>query len=541
MGVGSGRPKKASGEYFGEYKARLEKKAKIQSFIDEFCVPMTSNSNGINVDDIVDKVFPPDIEFNPVQWAEDHGIHLTNAQKELLRSVVDNKRTAARACHEVGKSFAVSVLMLCWIDTYKYDSFVLWTAPTYPQVDAIIGRELRTLQSKLKLDDIEVLENNEIKYRGRMVGQGRKPAEHNKQGFSGLHARHPLVILDEGGSLSQQMFDSAETVIGNENGRLVTIGNPDNPIAYFRGLFKPESSFHQIKIDAYHSPNFTEEQTEHTPLVREYMKKHNIPYSTEWVPDELRDVLFHPSTAEEWIMKHGVESAYVASKINAEFPESSADSVFPYELIENATGVVDNKSKPRCLSVDVGAGGVDETAAYSIRKDGSVILEFVEPQSDLMRLSDRISRWWHKNQDCFVVVDANGIGEGVYSRLKQLGVRVRGFYSQTSARDSKTYVNARSEAAFQTARAMQNNLITIDLHDDQLRSELPSISKKMDNRNRYKLVGKQEMKEQGIASPNRVDALTMAVWELKLGVVRSKRLGLARDQSLSVRAGGYSV
>lgn len=513
-----------------------------RALLERFKRPMGLPCERIEWDDVADRISPPVVEFDPVAWAEGHRIFLTEAQKDLLRRVVRSPRVAARACHEVGKSFAMCVLILAWVDTYGYDAFVLWAAPTHPQMDAVIGRELRAMVKMLGLRDIVVMESNEIKYRGRQVGYGRSPSDHNEQPFSGLHARRPLVVLDEGGELKKLLFDSANTVVGNENGRLVTIGNPNTPIAHFKTLFSPKSDWDQVRIDAFTSPNFTEEAVASCPQVKAYMEEHGIPYATEIVPDHVREVLLHPATAERWITEYGLNSTYVTSKLKAEFPESSDDAVFKWEDIDKASDDLDTSSIPRCMTVDIGGGGTDLTVAYTIRANGDAVLEFTEQKSDPMKLADRIAAWWRQHPDAFVVVDANGLGEGTFSRLRQLGVRVRGFYGQQAARDAKTYANARAEAAFDTARAMRNGALRFSRHDDVLRAELPNILAKQDGKQRYLLMSKEEMAERGIGSPNHVDALSFGVWELRIGVVRSKRLGLVTGAPMSVGVnGGYAT
>lgn len=507
----------------------------------QFARPVGIGMERLDIEDVADRVFPAPVVFDPLAWADKHGIFLWSEQRALLQNVVENPYTATRACHEVGKSFAICVLILAWVDTYGYDAFVLWAAPSHPQVDAVIGRELRSLVRMLDLPDIVVMESNEIKYRGKQVGYGRAPSPSNEQPFSGLHARRPLVILDEGGALNKVLFDSANTVVGNENGRLCTIGNPDNPLFHFKQLFEPGSKYKQQKISAFRSPNFTEEATRSTPNVRAYMEAEGIPFSTEVVPAFVSDVLLHPSTAEAWIEEFGINSAYVTSKLKAEFPESSDDAVYKFDVIGNAQADLDPTSPPRCLTVDIGAGGTDATVAYSIRANGDAVLEFVEPKSDLMPLADRIHVWAKAHPDAFVVVDANGLGEGVFSRLRQLGVRVRGFYGQQTARDSKTYANARAEAAFDTARAMQNGALRFSRYDDVLRGELPNVMSKLDGKMRYLLMSKEELAKRGIASPNHADALSMGVWELRIGVVRSRRVGLVAGNISVGGAGGYAT
>ena len=73
--------------------------------------------------------------FNdPVLWAEDRaGLILWSKQKEILSSLVKNKRTAVKSCHSIGKTFISAVAAAWWIDT-RFNAMVQSTAPTYEQV-----------------------------------------------------------------------------------------------------------------------------------------------------------------------------------------------------------------------------------------------------------------------------------------------------------------------------------------------------------------------------------------------------------------------
>lgn len=467
-------------------------------------------------DQVMGSVFPAPIVFDPVKWADDHGIFLWSKQRELLQSVANNKFTACRACHEVGKSFAVAVLILAWVDTYGAEAFVVFTAPTYPQVDAIIGRELRDMVTMLRLEDIEVMESNEIKYKGKQRGYGRKPADSNPAGLSGLHARYPLVVIDEGGAVPKNIFTGANTIAGNKNARVVTIGNPDNPITHFRTIFEPETKWNTLKIDAFSSPNFTGEK----------------------IPSRVKDVLLDPETVAEWGIEWGVASALYSSKVLAEFPTTNENAVYSWELIDTCFAETARTSRAKCLCLDVASSGKDEAIAYAIRADGDVTEEFSYAKSDLMQLADRAYDWWNNgNRNSFIVVDANGNGEGVWSRLKQKGARVRPFYGQGAPRNKKLYINARAEAAFDTARALKKDEIRLPLHDEILKGELPTVVWEYGDKNKFKLMSKEDMEARGFASPNRVDAVTMGAWELRLGRVSSGQTGFASKGVRTVGSG----
>src|SRR5437763_17091068 len=76
---------------------------------------------------------------DPVGGVRDRtGEHLWSKQREIARSVVENKRTAVKASHAVGKSFLASRLIAWWIDAHPPgEAFVVSTAPTFAQVRGI--------------------------------------------------------------------------------------------------------------------------------------------------------------------------------------------------------------------------------------------------------------------------------------------------------------------------------------------------------------------------------------------------------------------
>src|SRR5687768_6941435 len=73
---------------------------------------------------------------NPDLWAEERmGLHLWSKQREVMRSVGQNRKTAAVSCHDVGKSFSAALVCCWWLDVHTPGSaFVVTSAPTAPQV-----------------------------------------------------------------------------------------------------------------------------------------------------------------------------------------------------------------------------------------------------------------------------------------------------------------------------------------------------------------------------------------------------------------------
>jgi len=56
--------------------------------------------------------------WNPVLWAEEVlGMTLWSAQKEILMSVAQNKKTAVKSCHSIGKTTLSAIATAWWVST----------------------------------------------------------------------------------------------------------------------------------------------------------------------------------------------------------------------------------------------------------------------------------------------------------------------------------------------------------------------------------------------------------------------------------------
>ena len=133
----------------------------------------------------------------------------------MVQSVVDNRYSAFKASHDVSKSHTMSRLALWWIDVHPPgEAFVVTTAPTTPQVEAILWRYMGIAHKKAGLPGRITLDakwyiGNEL------VAYGRKPADYDPAAFQGIHARYVLVIIDEAGGVPKSIFDAVDALATN--------------------------------------------------------------------------------------------------------------------------------------------------------------------------------------------------------------------------------------------------------------------------------------------------------------------------------------
>jgi reverse gyrase len=87
--------------------------------------------------------------LDPVDWAHKKaGIDLWSKQRDIIRSIRDNRRTAVQSGHGIGKSLTASVAASWWVDTHPADqTLVVTTAPSVKQVHAILWEEIRKIHS----------------------------------------------------------------------------------------------------------------------------------------------------------------------------------------------------------------------------------------------------------------------------------------------------------------------------------------------------------------------------------------------------------
>lgn len=458
--------------------------------------------------------------FNdPVLWAEDRaGLILWSKQKEILRSLVNNKRTAVKSCHSIGKTFISAVAAAWWIDT-RFNSMVQSTAPTYEQVHGQLWEEIRKLHTAVGLPG-QVNEADQWKRpminesTGRekniLVGQGRKPADNNIHGFHGIHRPDGvLVLLDEGCGLHQSLFTGAEAITTATFDRQLTTGNPDDPDTEFGDIFENRSGqWNLITVSAFDTPNFT---TEGDELRAKYK---NDPEKLAYVERMLAG-LPQPDKIEEQKELWGEDSPRYLSKVLAQFPLVSEDSLFtPAEI---ATGIA-NKVEPdseafKVMGVDPARYGGDKSAIV-LYTEGKLEVVATYQTMDLMELAARVHKHALDLEVDQVRVDAVGLGGGVQDRLVQLSNAAGKPYTVI---EMIAGARAPDPTLHRNARAYWNDTFkhklragNVDLPDNkELINEMSRVRYEYPN-GIMKIESKEEMRRRGVASPNILDAAVMA-------------------------------
>lgn len=454
--------------------------------------------------------------MDPVFWVEDRlKDKLWSAQKRIMNAVRDHRRVAVQSCHEIGKSYIASTVAAWWLDIWPPgESFVVTSAPSGPQVKAILWREIGRVHARGQLRGrvnqtewyMTTKEGNE-----ELVAFGRKPDEYDPTAFQGIHARRVLYIFDEACGISGPLWEAADSLIANDLSKALIIGNPDDPLTEFAENCKPGSGWHVEQIGAFESPNFTGEEMPQKVLDqligRTYVEEKRRKWAPSWYWNEDGTKVIPPlgdenNTNPMW-----------QSKVLGEFPEvSEVQGLIPISWIKGAQNRTLRSTDPVELGVDVGGGG--DASAIALRKGPVVRIIREDHNPDTMQTCGNVVVALKENGAECAKIDVIGIGRGVVDRgieqkLPFIGVNVG--QRPWTEEDQKDFVNLRAYLWWNVRKIFESNQIDIDALDDDLAAELVQMRFKRTSTGKIQIESKDEAKKRGVASPNRAEALMLAL------------------------------
>jgi hypothetical protein len=491
-----------------------------------------------------------DLEADPVQdedrarwladpraWVRERlGEHLWSKQVEIAESVRDNRRTAAKSCHGVGKSFSGSRLSAWWIDCHPPGTArVITTAPTGPQVAAILWTEINAAAEKA-IDRGNPfpgrVNETEWKIGKQLVGLGRKPSDYNKSAFQGIHAKFVLIVLDEAGGIPQHFWTAANAIATGAECRILAIGNPDDPASYFAQVCD-SPGWNTIEISAFDSPNFTGEP----------------------VPAELAAALVSRAYVEEIAHDYGETSPVYLSKVLGQFPTDAQDGVVRISALRaccrpRETPLTLEQLLPVELGIDVGAGG--DEAVIRERRGILVGREWRTRTTDSEELVDLIIEAIAQSGASAAKVDVIGVGWGVVGSLRrrrklgQHDTQIIGVNVGEAATRPERYLRLRSQLWWEVGRGLSEDcgwdLSKLDEPDrERLVTQLTAPKYVLDASRRIVVEKKEETKKRLGRSPDNADALLLAFYAgmgqgaAFLGAMKARALEAGVEVPSSVR------
>jgi hypothetical protein len=444
--------------------------------------------------------------LDPIAWAKKKaGIEFWSKQREIARSVQDNRLTAVQSGHGVGKSFTVSALAAWWVDTHPpEETMVVSTAPSSRQVSVIMWEGIRGIHRKAKLRG-EVQRSDRWLIDDIEVGFGRKPQDYDKYAFQGIHRKYVLVILDEAGGIDEWLWIAALALATGKHCRIIAIGNPEDPTSYFNKVCKPGSGWNRIKISIFDSPNFTGEK----------------------ISEDARAKLTDQSYVDDMEREVGRDSPMWKAKVEGEFPEIDEFSVIPLAWVYRAQerwlewkegGEFLPSTAKHIVGADIARHGGDKSAFA--HRYGHVFTKVEAfPGGDTEDTADKLMNELNTGRQDMAVVDTNGVGAGVYDKLKRRNRRAvpLNVANRTDKKDKSgqiEFYNLRAASMWKLREDLDPGRdATLCLPpDENLAKDLASARWSIMAGGKMVIEEKKAIKKRIGRSPDRGDAVILANW-----------------------------
>lgn len=404
--------------------------------------------------------------------------HLANPETRF-----EPLQIAVASGHGIGKSASMGMLSN-WAMSCFADAKIVTTANTDGQLRTKtapeIGKWFRTSITAHWFD----VQSQSIKSRDKQhVNDWRQDfipwSEHNTEAFAGLHNVGRIIILefDEASKIHDKVWEVAEGALTDENTVIIWIvyGNPTRNSGRFRECFRKfRHRWVQRQIDSRTVPGTNKKKI------------------------------------QQWLEDHGEDSDFFKIRVRGQFPSQSAMQFISADDVDAARSRHLRPEQfnfaPKIIGVDPAWTGDDSLEIVLRQGLYSKSLATLPRNDNDIEVANLIARLEDEHHADAVFVDA-GYGTGIVSAGRTMGRSWQLVWFGGKATDPG-YVNKRAEM-WGGMKAWIKEGGAIDPKDEALYQDLigPETVPRLDGK--ILLESKQDMKERGLPSPNKGDALAL--------------------------------
>jgi len=173
----------------------------------------------------------------------EEGKHITYQQWMMLKSIenaVQNKgkkRISVRSGHGIGKSTTMSWLLL-WFLFVNKDAKVPCTAPSATQMYDVLWKEIKKWILKMP-ESVGNLYDHQAHYirmtesKDTWWARAKTARKESPEALAGIHGDAVMLLIDEASGVPEEIFNTAEGALTEENILVVMISNPTRITGYF--------------------------------------------------------------------------------------------------------------------------------------------------------------------------------------------------------------------------------------------------------------------------------------------------------------------
>jgi phage terminase large subunit len=444
-------------------------------------------------------------------------VRLVDYQERIAKDLAEFDQVAVKSGQKTGKTLLAILLALWWCCTRPRGRVTL-TSANFELVKDPLWVEAWNVHRRAVANGVDWLPTPNLDpSTGWRWADGRSIrglSVDKQESAAGKSGEEQLFILDESSGIARAI---AEAFVGNTTGggKVLQLSNPTQTVGFFYDSFTTGADFWRL-----HTLNGKE-----TP---------NYLTGTAMVPG-----LALKSKIDEWIKRYGENSPFVQIRVYGQFPSHVPDAVIGVGQVAAATALYGKLPEPYGLlelGVDVALFGDDDSAVAAkrgkvVKSPAAIEAEFGAPAIvngyNHLRVAQVvigiIVAMRQPGERVKVKIDAGGgYGTAVGVELQRLkdegktdglddGVEIYLINPSSSPSDPDLYAIVRDELWFGGRTFLENGGALSP--DPELEAELVAPKYTFNAKQQRKVEEKREIKKRLGHSPDRADAVLLAIYD----------------------------
>lgn len=413
-----------------------------------------------------------------IQILKDIGEQLKKG-KDLQTAIQE----AVASGHGIGKSALISWLIHFAISTHENTRGVV-TANTEGQLRTKTWPELSKWHNMFIAKDLFTYTATAIfcsdkDYEKTWRIDAIPWSKNSPESFAGLHnqGNRILVLFDEASAIDDVIWEVTEGALTDANTEIIwcAFGNPTRNSGRFRECFRK---------------------------YRKFWNTYQIDSRTVKISNKAK--------IEEWLEAYGEDSDFFKVRVRGVFPSASDLQFISTEIADKAQKQVYKQGQfdhlPVIIGVDPAWTGSDSLEIVMRQGYYMKSLASIPKNDDDWRMAQLIAQFEDEYKADAVFIDM-GYGTGIYSIGKQLGRKWRLIEFGGKSNDP-VYLNMRAYMWGQMKEWLREGG-SIPPNDQALYDDIVGPEAIIDKNGRIQLESKKDMKDRGLPSPNKGDALAL--------------------------------
>lgn len=418
-------------------------------------------------------------------------------QGPILESCMKCQLTSVRSGHGIGKSALESWTIKWFMYTRPFPK-VPCTAPTKHQLHDILWAELNKWNRESADGELFEWTDERFYHKAHREEWFAVPRTAVKaDALQGFHADHVFYVLDEASGVEDKIFEPVLGALSTEGAKLLACGNPTQLAGWFFDSHnKNRDMYSTFHIDGRNSSRVSKE------------------------------------FVQMIIEMYGEDSDVFRVRVAGDFPKAMPDSLIPLEWAERNSEkkVLIVFPKTIDIGVDVARFGDDESSICPVFDDRYQQKQEIHHHNDTMELTGRTVQMIERYNEKYnfphinVKIDCDGLGVGVYDRLKEIvkdrkwrNVRVYechfgGSGGRLKTDDPVKFSNSSGLMWGMLRERLRNNSLVLHYDDKQI-GQISNRKYRVNSDGEIEIEKKEDMKKRGLKSPDRADALVLALWK----------------------------